>query len=95
MNIAIDYDGTYSVDPEMWKEVFRTFRNWGHCVYCVTKRYELLSSDIQKEMTIPIIHATKSKKEAVRKHGIEIDVWIDDNPASITPYKSLNRKMNR
>ena len=67
MNIALDYDDTYTLDKDTWNKVIETFIKSGHKVYCVTKRYENISEDIKKDMNIPIIYATKSKLEAVRK----------------------------
>jgi hypothetical protein len=88
MNIALDYDDTYTLDKDTWNKVIDTFIKYGHKVYCVTKRYENISEDIKQDMNIPIIYATKSKLEAVRKANIQIDIWIDDKPQSITPYRS-------
>lgn len=91
MNIAIDYDETYTCDPDVWNQIINIFQQNNHKVYCVTKRYVELADDIREAIDIPIIYATKSKLEAVRKNGIKIDVWIDDKPQSITPYKSQNK----
>ena len=88
MNVAIDYDETYTLDKILWDQIINLFINAGHDVYCVTKRYKDIADDIRHDMAIPIIYATKSKLEAVTDANIKIDVWIDDKPQSIIPYKA-------
>ncbi len=86
MLIALDYDGTYTADPELWDQFISNARMRGHEVYCVTMRYEDTES---KEVTISlegkvnrIIYTDrKAKKAAFRmKCGYNPDIWIDDNP---------------
>lgn len=91
MNIAIDYDNTYTRDPDAWIKIIDVLHKNNHKVYCVTKRYKELAGDIREAMNIPIIYATRSKLEAVSLNGIKIDIWIDDKPQSITPYKMQNK----
>ena len=98
MNIAIDYDDTFTLDKKLWNKIINMFVDAGHNVYCVTKRYKEIADDIREDMSIPIIYATKSKLEAVRNANIKIDIWIDDKPQSIIPYKArtpLNRRFQR
>lgn len=38
MNISIDFDDTYTRDPEMWNAFIRLAQASGHKVYCVTAR---------------------------------------------------------
>ena len=98
MNVAIDYDGTYTLDKKLWNQMITLFVKGGHNVYCVTKRYKEIADDIREDMNIPIVYATKSKLEAVANLNIKIDVWIDDKPQSIIPYKArtpLNKGFQR
>ena len=88
MNIAIDYDDTYTLDKKLWNKIIYMFVDAGHNVFCVTKRYKELADDIRADMGVPIIYATKSKLEAVANLNLKIDVWIDDKPQSIIPYKA-------
>ena len=96
MNLALDFDETYTLDPETWNKVIQLFLTSGHKVYCVTKRYEHLSEDIKNVLDIPIIFAPRSvaKMQAVKSVGIKIDVWIDDKPQSIYPYKINKKKLS-
>ena len=78
----------------MWDKAIDLFQKSGHQVYCVTKRFEESAEDIKKALRIPIIFAVKSKSEAVKNQGIQIDVWIDDKPKSIVwnrPFKKRRR----
>ena len=96
MNISIDYDDTYSTDPQMWSQVVRLMQQ-AHNVYCVTKRYERLAGDIERDMCqlgVPIIYVLygQSKEAAAKLASVTIDVWIDDNPGSIMPFgKAVGR----
>jgi hypothetical protein len=38
MKIALDYDGTYTVDPQFWEDFITLAKVRGHEVVCVTKR---------------------------------------------------------
>ena len=92
MNISLDFDDTYSLDPAMWDKAIDLFQKSGHQVFCVTKRFEENAEDIRKALRIPIIFALKSKSEAVKKQGIRIDVWIDDRPKSIVWTRPFRKK---
>jgi hypothetical protein len=89
MNINIDYDGTYTNNPDMWDEIIETMNKYGCKVYCITKRYGKLD---ERKPQVPTIHAMKSKLEASVASGINIDIWIDDKPQSITPYRLIKHK---
>ena len=83
MNIALDYDGTYTEDKELWDLFIEKSLDNGHKVFLVTMRYpEEINSDI-KELSkkIDVIFTSrKAKQVAVGLLNLEIDVWIDDNP---------------
>lgn len=85
MNISLDYDGTYSLEPKTWDKVIDILKKANHNVYCITKRYEYLADDIKNSLDIPIIFVPKgkSKSRMAIENGIKIDVWIDDRPTSI------------
>jgi acid phosphatase class B len=90
LNIALDFDDTYTLHPELWNDVIEMFQKSGFNVYCVTARpdnhmeqvYRSLSGVIQEDMILNT--SLRAKKEYVRKHhGIHIHVWIDDTPEAI------------
>ena len=56
MNIAIDYDDTYTLDPCVWEAIIQLLKDNGHNVFCVTKRYECNADDIKENIkSVPII----------------------------------------
>lgn len=90
MNISIDFDDTYTRDPDMWITIIAVMRAAGHKVYCVTARspeqgLEVFST-IGRLVGADSVHFTSlhAKKAYMWSKGISIDVWIDDNPDAIT-----------
>ncbi len=77
MNIALDYDGTYTADPKLWDFFLEACKRRGHNVFCVTMRYphEIV------EIDCPVIYTSrKAKIKFVDDLGTQISIWIDDNP---------------
>ena len=95
MNISIDYDDTYTKDPELWDQFISMAQSKGHQVFCITKRYEEIAEDIKSTMKIQTLFATQSKLDEAHKNGVVIDIWIDDKPQSIYPYRLLQPKTRR
>lgn len=91
MNIGLDYDGTFTEDPEYWNNMIQYGNLHGHTYYLVTSRPEDEYEDIYKSVMIPIdnIHFTSgvAKIPYMESQGIEIDVWIDNEPEYITEDK--------
>lgn len=87
MNISLDFDDTYTRDPEAWDKFIKIMRDAGHKVYCVTMRngedpWEMIEVWEALNGKVNAVYGTNrdSKKEFMAGHGIWIDVWIDDNP---------------
>ena len=82
MIISLDYDSTYTEDPEMWDEFIANAKKRGHKVVCVTARRE--TEENVEQCSIPgvltFFTALASKIGFMEKRGIKVDVWIDDNP---------------
>jgi hypothetical protein len=89
LNIAVDFDHTYTADPELWDIFIKHAIDRGHNVYCVSARPE-------KEMDKPrrtigaLIGEDKCfgtcfdpKKQFMESKGIYINIWIDDSPEMI------------
>lgn len=89
MNIALDYDETYTLDPVAWDEFIEIMHKRGHNVYCVTLRstrpWEIneVAHDLNGKVKGIFATGRKSKKQFMCEQGIWIDVWIDDMPAFI------------
>lgn len=87
MKIALDYDGTYTADPEMWDQFIDLAKKSGHSVAIVSMRYqiptELISNDLAILADDVIYTGRKAKKDYVQSKGKHFDIWIDDNPEFI------------
>ncbi len=87
MNIALDYDDTFTADPGLWFEFIRNAQSRGHNIYVVTYRHESLGWDVRAvfdPMNIPIIFTNHNQKRPfIQARNIRIDVWIDDAPERI------------
>lgn len=94
MKVALDFDGTFTADPGFWFNFVRTAQSFGHQVWIVTARDEIndgIAWNAVMPKARPPIFAPcdvifcdgRTKRKVTRELGIEIDVWIDDNPAGI------------
>lgn len=85
MNIALDYDGTYTEDPDLWNTFLENCKKRGHNVYLVTMRFpeeenDIIKLRIRKRVKDVIFTSRKAKMEYVNNLNLNINVWIDDNP---------------
>ena len=87
MNLALDYDNTYTRDKFLWNGFIKLAKNFKHNVYCVTMRSPAEGDEVRNDLGAMvdqiIFTSRKAKKEACYKLGIHIDVWIDDMPLFI------------
>ena len=83
MNIALDWDDTYTKDPEAWDNVIAVLLNFNHDVRFVTHRHPI--HDCIGWHIIPV-HYTNG---VAKKWWLEAntdwtpDVYIDDKPEGI------------
>lgn len=87
MNVALDYDDTYTRDPQTWRAVVNTLRAAGHSVFVVTLRdtsrmqAEPVLNDLRDLVDAVFFTACQAKASfMLNEHNILIHVWIDDNP---------------
>ena len=85
MTLALDFDGTFTEDPDMWRSFIRSAQLRGHTVICATGRKEWTDDMARYGLPeIPIVYCWgMMKEEACRKAGYSINVWIDDCPGMI------------
>lgn len=76
MKIALDFDNTVTLDPDLWEEFIQLAQKRGHSVTVVTSRYPGNPVPVNG---IPVIYCSFTAK---RKH-FQADVWIDDDPKHI------------
>ncbi|MFI7813049.1 hypothetical protein [Citrobacter werkmanii] len=94
LNIAVDYDGTFSANPALFCSVIGMFRKYGADVRLVTFRFTTgNNSDIQhwgKELNLPVIFTEgKQKAPFCESLGWTPDIWIDDDPRFIPHVTDL------
>lgn len=87
MLIAIDYDDTYTADPELWKPFLLHAKARGHSVICVTSRCESdreeVDRDLGKICADIVFTAGEQKRPFAHRRGYDPKVWIDDMPEAI------------
>lgn len=89
MLIALDYDLTYSLDPDFWDAMVAAGRSRGHSFVCVTGR-EAPPGKHERQIPMPVVCSPSTPKfRAAIAAGYVVDVWIDDCPGTIEPARIL------
>lgn len=87
--IAIDFDETFTADPDLWKSFISQAIGRGHKVICVTARrdtYERRREVLEAlPPEVPAYFAyDRPKRDYMHKvHGMWPDIWIDDVPEGV------------
>jgi hypothetical protein len=82
---AIDFDRTWTEDPDFWHQFIALATMRGHRCIVATGRHAW-SEDMDRHNLpdIPIVWCKgKLKGEACREAGHRVDIWIDDMPGMI------------
>lgn len=91
MLIALDYDRTFTTDPDGWRAVVALMRARGHEFICVTGRKTPPSALHEPAIPMRIICAGDDfKSRAALRTGLHVDVWIDDMPGTIEEARILS-----
>jgi len=88
---SIDFDDTFTADPELWAVFVKLGTLSGHRFYCVTARHnteentDIINAAFEEVgIQMPIIFSNHgSKMDEVERRGIKIDIWCDDAPCAI------------
>ena len=93
MIISLDYDRTFTADPDLWRRFISDAERCGHTVVCVTGRK--VKPDFSREPRLPdsvaiVLAGDEWKRHAAARAGYPVDVWIDDMPEMIAPTKILS-----
>ena len=90
MNIALDYDETFTADPEFWSSFVGDAMARDHEVRFVTYRSSADSADAEnnhdiessaEELDIRIHYTSgKNKHQYCNEIGFKVHIWIDDMP---------------
>ena len=86
MILGLDYDGTYTADPEFWDAVCVMAVSRGHTVVMVTARCADEMEDVSTPKDVAVYCTCRKPKKMYMEmvHRIRVDVWIDDMPEGIT-----------
>jgi len=84
MLVALDYDGTYTKDPELWLLFIKLAQARGHEVVVATMRTFEETHDMDERLTDLINRVVPTdrmaKKPFLASYGMRPDIWIDDQP---------------
>jgi hypothetical protein len=86
MLLALDFDETYTRDPEFWNRVIALAQSRGHSVICATMRADVpyeadeVRVALQGRVEAIIFTNRKAKHGVVHAAGYMPSIWIDDNP---------------
>lgn len=84
--IAIDYDDTFTADPDLWTNFIKDVQANMHTVVCITWRHKDQLEECRRSLPEGVeLHSAygMSKKKYAKKYCLPIDIWIDDSPESI------------
>lgn len=81
MIIALDYDGTYTREPVLWKKFISDAKKLSHVVICFTMR---CPHEAIENMPCDVVYTSrKAKLSFAESNDYKVDIWIDDKPASV------------
>ena len=87
IRFALDFDGTFTADPDLFRRLCANIRNAGHTVHIVTMRDHHGLQEIQQTagpwVDGIILTDGKQKRAEAYAQGHSFDIWIDDCPESI------------
>ena len=86
MIICIDYDETFTKDPQLFSSFISLAVMAGHHVLCCTMRYKEEAMEMPETIgkLCPIYYTGRQAKLPwLSAAGIYPDIWIDDSPAWI------------
>lgn len=85
--IALDYDGTFTEDPELWRGFVKLAKERGHEVLFVTSRDQVAMDAVEtaaRSMGIESLACNGLPKIGVAdENGIIVNIWIDDMPGML------------
>ena len=92
LTISIDFDRTFAADPAMWGEFARKSVADGNTVVMISRRPEADRQSVMATLgdyadafsQVLLVGGDTLKADAAEAAGIEVDVWVDDSPQTIT-----------
>jgi hypothetical protein len=82
--IAIDWDDTFTADPDLWRIFVMAAKNRGHMVVIITARASDSKGEIAAEakaLGVEFMLTSGQPKIAhADANGLLVNIWIDDMP---------------
>jgi HK97 family phage portal protein len=108
MTISVDFDRTFAADPQLWGEFARQSVADGNTVVMISRRPETDREEVMGTLgdyadafsQVLLVGGDTLKADAAQSAGIDVDVWVDDSPQTITdapapePKKRSRKKKN-
>ena len=89
LTIAIDFDDTFTADPQFWAKFIETCRMYQHTIICVSARRNTIEHRHELRDLLPdgvpvLLSYDQPKRDYVAEHSeYKVDIWIDDRPEGI------------
>lgn len=93
LTISLDFDGTFTAAPGLWRSFVTEATSRGNRVVCITRREDTEENrsalrdafgDLHDELAgVLLCGRDQQKRSAAAAAGLTIDVWIDDYPEGI------------
>jgi HK97 family phage prohead protease len=93
LTISLDFDGTFTAAPGLWRSFVTDAQARGNRVVCITRREDTEENrsalrdafgDLHDELAgVLLCGRDQQKRSAAAAAGLTIDVWIDDYPEGI------------
>jgi len=90
VTLSIDYDNTWTQDPDFWAKVAELGRALGHRVIICSQRPEPphpagaeVIQACRDYVDAVILCSGESKRKATSLRGFAVDVWVDDFPIAV------------
>jgi len=95
LTISMDFDRTFAADPTLWGEFALKAVEDGNTVVMISRRpeddrqtvAETLGDYADAFSQVLLVGGDTMKGDAAQAAGIDVDVWVDDSPQTITPAK--------
>ena len=91
--ISLDFDGTFTAAPGLWRSFIRDAVERGNRVACITRREDTEENraaiatsfgDMADTLAAVVLCGPATqKRDAAAAAGLAVDIWIDDSPEKI------------
>jgi hypothetical protein len=93
LTVSLDFDGTFTAAPGLWRSFIQDATTRGTRVVCITRREDTEENRSQLLAAFGDVYAAldrvvmcgvaTQKRDAAAAAGLEVDIWIDDSPEKI------------